>query len=431
MKSISKFLTLAATVSVLATSCSKEEEDPFASLDFAVQNAVVDEQATIQASNTGLGDYMYVVELASAEISDTLVGATVNYTFVTEGTYDITMFVDEVERKQKAVEVGFIPYQSSKKLYASVIGKNIFEIDLSATDKQAVDTEILAGSNAMTIKWANRKLFIFDAGIRLGWSGASDYDGDEGFIKTWDPARESETTLINFTPRAYDDAYFGYVEGANVYWADRNFDVTKISVSSRDLQFTYDDEQDAAQGQYNSADFPSEWSGLDYGTLAGAESYAYNGGFQRVESGEWYAALTSHGSGGIYKIAADYSTIEKILADYYVGDLQVVGNKIYFVSLALNGLNEAGIYVCNIDGSDVTLIDGTIRKDLSGSGVWAHSSIAVDEEGGKVYWTHRADTVLNPDDKSGIKSCNLDGSGIELVAEIEDAIGLAFAPAYE
>ena len=446
MRTIKQLFMLLAVVTAFTTSCKKDEveKDPFDTLDFKVspEEASVNQKVEFAANNSTLGtEYVYHIEGGDINLDTLSDAGVVSFKFKSEGDYTVSLSVDG--RKADAshiVNVSATNYKSAMKLWVSTLAGNIFAIDLGADEIVAEDTYVKAGTTAMTIKWANDKLYVFDAGVRLGWSGTSDYTGDAGSIKTFDPASYTTSTIITFTEKAYDDAYFGFVDANAVYWSDRNYDVTGISVDSKDKVFTYSEthgiggsDGKASQGQYNSEDYPAMWTGADMGTWFGIEGYAYNGGVQKVGD-LWYVAQTSHASGGLYTIQdqdGTYSAGTTVLSGWYVGDFFVTDSKIYFVSLALNGINEAGIYMCDLDGSNITLIDDTARVDLASSGVWAHSSLSVDVDGGIVYWTHRADNKVNPDDKSGIKAANLDGSDVRLVAELKNAIGLALAPVYE
>ena len=447
MKTIKQLFMLLALVSVVATSCKKDEEDkkdPFDTLDFQVspEDAGINQKVEFTANNTSLGD-KYEYKLVGGDLDITVVAenGVASYKFDTEGAYKVTLSVDgKFAKAEHMVDVSASNYKSAKKLYVSTL-TNIFEVDMSAETLTAEDTDLKAGTSALTVKWANDKLYIFDAGNRVGWSGYGDYEGDEGSIKTFDPASFTTSTLITFTKRAYDDAFFGYVDETSVYWADRNFDITAISVDSKDKVFTYDDTQNGGktQGQYNNEDdYLPFLTAMDLNSMFGIQTFAYNGGFEKIGD-KWYVAINSHESGGLYIIndnSGTFSADVAILQDYNVNTFAIVGDKIFFVDNREKGLNAVGVYVANLDGTDVKLIDGAVGKQVASSDV--HATIVADEDAGYVYWTYRADTAVNPDDKAGIKSFPIAYSDdddlsdeVTFIVEVSEPLGLALAPVYE
>ncbi|MCK5781979.1 MAG: hypothetical protein KAH10_05280 [Flavobacteriales bacterium] len=447
MKTIKQLFMLLALVGVVATSCKKDEEtpkDPFDTLDFQVspEDAGINERVEFSANNTTLGS-KYEYKLVSEGFEETVVAnnGVASYNFDTEGTYIVTLTVDgRLAKPEHMVDVSASNYKSAKKLYVSTL-TNIFEVDMSAEVLEAVDTDLKAGTNALTVKWANDKLFIFEAGLQVGWSGYTDYDGDEGSIKTFDPASFTTTTLITFTKKAYDDAFYGYVDDNNVYWADRNFDISAIPVDSQDKVFKYDPLPNGGdtQGQYNDEnDYPPMITSTMMADMFGIQTYAYNGGFEKVGN-QWFIAKNSHESGGLYIVNDNdgtYTADRAILTEYNISTFAVVGDQIFFVDNREKGLNPVGVYVTDLGGEEVKLIDGSVGKQIASSDV--HATIIADEEEGYVYWTYRADTGLNPDDKSGIKAFPIAYSDdddlsdeVALIVEVAEPLGIALAPVYE
>ena len=447
MKTIKQLLMLLVLVGAVTTSCKKDEvkpKDPFDTLDFQVspEEAGINEKVEFSANNATLGD-KYEYKLVGGDLDVTVIAenGVASYKFDTEGSYKVTLTVDgKLAKPEHMVDVSASNYKSAKKLYVSTLS-NIFEVDMSAEKLEAVDTDLKAGTNALTVKWANDKLYIFDAGNRVGWSGYGDYEGDEGSIKTFDPASFTTTTLITFTQRAYDDAFYGYVDESSVYWADRNFDISAISVDSQDKVFVYDDTPNGGktQGQYNKEDeYPPFITSTQMADMFGIQTYAYNGGFEKIGD-QWYIAKNSHESGGLYIVndnAGVFTADVAILTDYNVSTFAIVGDKVFFVDNREKGLNAVGVYVCNLDGTDVKLIDGSVGKQIASADV--HATIIADEEEGVVYWTYRADTAVNPDDKPGIKSFPIAYSDdddlsdeVTFIVEVAEPLGLALAPVYE
>jgi len=447
MKTIKQLFMLLALVGVFTTSCEKDEvkpKDPFDTLDFQVspEDAGINEKVDFTANNATLGD-VYEYKLVGGDLDVTVVAENgiASYKFDTEGSYKVTLSVDgKLAKAEHMVDVSASNYKSAKKLYISTL-TNIFEVDMSADVLTAEDTDLKAGKNALTVKWANDKLYIFDAGVRVGYSvKGKDYTDEAGSIKTFDPASFSTSTLITFTDRAYDDAFYGYVDGSDVYWANRNFTITKISIDSKDKVFSYDNTvgTDGDNGEYNNEDeYPSFITGLDMNAMFGIPSYAYNGGIDKIGD-KWYIGVT-HAAGGLYIVNDDAGQLtadRAILQSYNVATFAIVGDKIFFVHNREQGINGVGVYVCDLNGENVQLIDGSKGKEIASADV--HATIIADEEAGYVYWTYRADLNVNPDDKAGIKSFPITYSDdgdlsdeVTLIVEVSEPLGLALAPVYE
>ena len=444
MKTIKKFAVMAIVASAALTSCKEnaKEVDPFATLDFTVspEFAGIQQEVKFEANDATLGKkYQYQIK----ELNDTLIEAVsgkASFKFKDAGEFNVSLLVDSKSYKKHSVNVSASNYKSGKKLFISQKENGaIYSYDIDGAE--LLDTEVKAGKNAMTLKWANDKLYIFDAGTQLNYIESKDaIEGEAGSIKTYSPSAVSTSTVINFTDQAYDDAYFGFVDGENIYWADRNNDVTSVAVGTENKEFTF---VENTRGNGNSDEYPVTYKTSGIGMGWGA----YNGAIQKMENEDWYES--SPHKGGIYKFTvADQEVVKStdgpeadgviVPKSYLVGDFYVGSSKIYFNVVSEQGDVAEGVYFCDLDGNNIKLIDGTIRTALGGAGVFAHSSIAVDEKGGKIYWTYLAKALTEEEiaegkeqPMSGVKSANLDGTDVELVVEVENAIGLTLAPVYE
>lgn len=110
-------------------------------------------------------------------------------------------------------------------------------------------------------------------------------------------------------------------------------------------------------------------------------------------------------TGGCFTMSLDGSSINEILTDVdgTAIDVDFINGKIY---LALYPSDtpaiEGGIYMCNLDGSNLSKIGETGSKATWG--------VAVDNKRGKLFWSYKI-TNSAPDGK--ILRSNLDGSGVE------------------
>ncbi len=110
--------------------------------------------------------------------------------------------------------------------------------------------------------------------------------------------------------------------------------------------------------------------------------------------------------------------------------LDETNQKIYFSINKLN-INDMGMYRADMDGSNIELIDGSrIHSEGGDSERTGITGIAVDAEGGYVYWGYRApadaDPEVNPLEVSGVKRWKIDGTGeVEMFVSDVWVYGLA------
>lgn len=317
----------------------------------------------------------------------------------------------------------------SKKLYTEGVSK-------------IKDIGIESGMHPMTLAYSNDKLYVFDAGEKIKWS--ADVETTPGKIFSFANDGSNYVTHLTFGPSVYDDAFFGSVIGDTIYFTDRRNDVTAIPTSLENGEWG-DSGNDA-----NPDAFPALVANIQlayYNTYRNeidkGPSYgwgALNGTFTKYK-GLYYWAKNSNNKGLYIFSDNDIGVTDKlpsdpgegvILYDYSVRAFVIddVNQKIYFSSNVTN----PGMYVCNIDGSDVTIIDDSPFDSEGGDNEKVGiTGIALDYETGYVYWAYRgpadADVDANPLQKPGIKRYKLDGTGeVEYLIEGVEAYGLAIDP---
>ena len=330
----------------------------------------------------------------------------------------------------------------AKTLFIAVKDGNIFTKKLfSVGDAAAADLGVPGGSHPLTIQYANDRLYVFDAGSTITFS--ADPQTSIGSIKSY---AADGTGYIGHIPEfgghVYGDAFFGYVDDTYIYFTDRNNDVTRIAVDSENLEWV------TASGTVNPDNVPAlvANSGLGYYSAwapAGSPSYgwgALNGTFMVYNNMYWWAKNSNHK--GLWRftdadigVTGTYPTSGGILTEYTVRAFVIdeVNQKIYFSSNKTN----FGLYVADIDGSNVTLIDDSPADGEGGDNELTYiTGIVVDNDAGYVYWAYRGpaldadgnewDYDANPLVKSGIKQYKLDGTGAVEYLEVGiEAYGLA------
>jgi len=333
--------------------------------------------------------------------------------------------------------------QLATTLFYAEKGGNIFSKKLFIAGKsELVDMGIESGSHPLTLNYSADRLYVLDAGEIVKYSADNETTPGKIFSMTNDGSEYK--THLTFGLAPYDDCYFGSVVGDTIYFTDRRNDVTAIPTSLENAEWG------DAGNDANPDAFPHLVKNNElayYATyrneIDGGPAYgwgALNGTFTKHKELYYWAKNSNHK--GLYIFSDnDIGVTDKlpsdpgedvILFDYTVRSFVIdgVNQKIYFSSNKVN----PGFYVCNLDGSEITLIDDSpFDSEGGGNEQVAITGIAFDHETGYVYWAYRgpADANIdeNPLQQNGIKKYKLDGtSEVEYLVEGVEAYGLAIDP---
>lgn len=424
-------------------------------------------------------NYEYVISFEGTDVN--IKGSEVKYKFEQEGEYKVTLFADGKKAKEYLMNLVINKYIAPKTLYISTDGVpfssiqgQLYSVDLSKEELNKVPLEIECGQNTRVLQWANDRLYFFSSGDRLQYSlTAPSSEDNVGFIKSFDPLSYSTTTHISFSDKPYDDSFTGFVTDGDIYWADRNFAVGKISIDDKNRVFT-SFKTDETNTDVN-AIIP-EWFFVSASSnplyvagstndIAMGTGSGYHHQMTKVGDEWWINKLHEGdeklGQSGIWKLVKDEekakeialarpentfqqvahsyvwlgqqdsSVKSQILDGYYVSKFVIYDGKIYFSCALTNGALVAGIYSSNIDGSNVVLIEEFNKsKILFRSPVGFYADIVVDEGAEMVYWTQNNNDILNPSGFSGVKSYNISTKEVKEVVVVDKPLGIAIAPAY-
>jgi len=342
-----------------------------------------------------------------------------------EYTYD-----GKVEVKAQLATTLFIAEKGGDIYYKKLYTEGVSEL---------VDLGVESGSHPLTLNYSGERLYVLDAGEIIKYS--ADNETTPGKIFSMANDGSEYKTHLTFGLAPYDDCYFGSVVGDTIYFTDRRNDVTAIPTSLENAEWG------DAGNDANPEAFPHlvknnelAYYSANRNEIDGGPAYgwgALNGTFTKFEGKYFWAKNSNHK--GLYifsdndigvtdKLPSDPGE-DAILFDYTVRAFVIDGinQKIYFSSNKVN----PGFYVCNLDGSDVVLIDDSpFDSEGGGNEQVAVTGIALDYETGYVYWAYRgpgdADTDENPLQKNGIKKFKLDGtSEVEYLVEGIEAYGIA------
>ena len=209
-----------------------------------------------------------------------------------------------LEEGRLNVQVGY--NQEVPTLYYAVQGGNLMAYKLISDAPEGMkissfDLGISSGQHPFNLLFKEH-LFVLDCGKQYYY--VDDADGVLGDGKISVVAKDGskvETMITNAGQAAFDDPFYGYIEGDNLYFANRNTGIVRLPLSTRNAVYSKTDNpyfvQNATLGYYN--------NGWSYGAIGGCFgkvdgvwywSKFYNGnGFYRFEDSDILATATAGG----------------------------------------------------------------------------------------------------------------------------------------
>lgn len=174
-------------------------------------------------------------------------------------------------------------------LYYAVKGGNIMALKL-VNNKPAgmniypFDMGVSSGKHPLNILFNNASLYILDCGQQFTYvDDAAGILGDGRITLMSKDGAKVETMLTN-TGSAFNDPFYGYIEGANLHFANRNTGICKIGLTERNKVFSTTDYpwvvQNATLGYYG--------NGWSFGSISG--------NFTKIDD-TWFWCKTFNGTG--------------------------------------------------------------------------------------------------------------------------------------
>ncbi|MCF6352177.1 MAG: PKD domain-containing protein [Cyclobacteriaceae bacterium] len=315
----------------------------------------------------------------------------------------------------------------------SIYTKKIF----TGFDEDHTDFNVPTNSHPLTLRVRNDRVYVFDAGDGITWT--TDPAAIDGSIYSASLSDASDyITHISMADGDGDytrDPFFGDVTDSKIYWGDRRNGIYAIDATSADVTYTFDGVGGYFAGNsdlgYYSAHRTDGGPTYGWGALNGTFLVRDNGGTDEFwwaknsnHKGLWRFEASDIGVTGTVPALGGVLTAEAVRAF----DLDETNQKIYF---SINTVAGMGFYRSDFDGSNIELVDGSAWDSEGGdaerTGI---TGIAVDAEGGYVYWGYRATSTPDPDNAmeatSGIKRWKLDGTeDVEFYIEDVWVYGLA------
>lgn len=351
-------------------------------------------------------DVTYTWDFGNGETS-TQKSPTVTYN--TPGFYTVTLTVDDTQETLTSSKVIEVKGELAPTLYFSdaISNKLMYKKLFTVAPSVAEPTDLSLGLHPLGVSVYQNQVVVSIAGDNIRFSSwGTPADGQ--IIKADLQGKNMKViTTTDAGGNAYvRDPFSSTVdEEGNVYWVNRFEGVRKLPIASEN------------------APYPAVSIPLLAADIGESSTYGWTDGDLKIVDGElWYS---KHGSGkGLYKFKTDGTFIEKIdnLASLKIRSFAVdlTNLKIY---LAINigaGGYDPGLYICDIDGSNITLIDE--MPDYSTEGGAAErtyiTDMVIDEQNGYLYYPYRDKADINDSGEvigdgslSGIKRYKLDQSG--------------------
>ncbi|WP_299703257.1 PKD domain-containing protein [uncultured Pontibacter sp.] len=293
--------------------------------------------------------------------------------FEDAGTYTVTLTINDGQETITTTAAAVVKGELVKTIYFTDVrtGRLYKQRFTQAQESQPMQLPVNIGQHPLGVSVYNNRVVMSNAGANVSFAAAGAADGR---VFTTDLNGQDEYTITSGTGDYQNDPFSSSVDqNGNVWWVTRRNGVFSAPIASR-------------EAPYPAAKF----------TLAAAHAgatsvFGWLDGYVQVADGVvWYS---KHGSAGrgLYKFNTAGQFIESItpLQDVRLRSFAIdtQNGKIYFaVNFAGGGLNK-GLYVSNIDGTNIQLID-----DLAG----------FSEQGGANEQTYVTDMALdtNPDDGS-------------------------------
>ena len=150
---------------------------------------------------------------------------------------------EELETTTLNVQVGY--NQPVPTLYYAVQGGRIMAYKLAGADKDTTieinpfDLGVSSGQHPFNILFKDSSLYVLDAGKQFYY--VNDVDGVLGDGKISVVSKDGkkvETMITNAGQAAFDDPFYGFIDGDFLYYANRNTGIMKVKLTDRDKVYS-------------------------------------------------------------------------------------------------------------------------------------------------------------------------------------------------
>lgn len=350
----------------------------------------------------------------------------------------------QLEEGKVNVQVAY--NQEVPTLYFAVKGGNIMALKLvnnkpAGMNINPFDMGVSSGKNPLNILYNDASLYILDCGQQFTYVNDENGTLGDGRITLMSKDGSKVETMLTNTGAAFNDPFYGFIEGSVLYFANRNTGICKIGLNERNKVFSTTDYpwfvQNATLGYYG--------NGWSFGSISA--------NFTKINN-TWYWCKTFNGT-GIFR----FTDADILPAPITGGQPAPAGgvalsgmspkslvwdNKNQVLYFTIYDTGFEGLYRCTLaefnaiggtrsnlapykvlttNGKSVTPITEPGKGEGSSGEFIGISQLALDEATGAVYFGLRS---ANPDEvKSGLMRYNPTSKRIEHVIEGIDVFGVA------
>jgi hypothetical protein len=350
----------------------------------------------------------------------------------------------QLEEGKVNVQVAY--NQDMPTLYFAVKGGNIMALKLVSNKPAGMninpfDLGVSSGKHPLNILYNDASLYVLDCGQQFTYVDDADGVLGDGRITVISKDGSKVETMLSNSAAAFNDPFYGYIEGSNLYFSNRNTGISKIGISDRNKV-------------YSAADYPWFVQNATLGYYGNGWSYgSMNACFTKI-NGTWFWCKTYNGT-GVFRFT-DADILPAAITGGQpapAGGVALSGmnpkslvwdNKNQMLYFAIYDTGYEGLYRCTLEqftaiggsrsnlapyklttvnGKSVTPITETGKGEGSSGEFIGICQLTLDESTGCVYFGLRS---ANPTEvKSGLMRYNPAINKIEHVIEGIDVYGVA------
>lgn len=204
-------------------------------------------------------------------------------------TVRLQVKLDGRQLEEGKVNVQVAYNQEVPTLYYAIKGGNIMALKLAANAPANMkiypfDMGVSSGKHPLNIVYKDPSLYILDCGQQFTYVDDADGVMGDGRITLMAKDASKVETMLTNTGAAFNDPFYGYIDGSFLYFANRNTGISKMALTDRNKV-------------YSPSEFPYYVQNATLGYYANGWAYgSMNAGFAKIED-TWYWCKTYNGTG--------------------------------------------------------------------------------------------------------------------------------------
>jgi len=290
------------------------------------------------------------------------------------------------------VQVGYT--EPVKTIYYAVKGGNLMALKLipnmpSGMKNKPFDLGIKSGQHPMNLLFSDSCLYVLDAGKQFTYIDDRESVLGDGAISVVAYDGSKVETLLTNTKAAFDDPFYGYIDGNDLYFSDRNTGITKVTKTSRNMAM---DRKDSRFSYFVQNDRLKYYNGpYGYGAM--------NACISKLDDTWWWAKTTA-GSTGIYRFKVEDISATPITVSEKDKPYPVLAAGFYIKSFVIDEKNKMVYYAVRDKGFYKATLDEFMDSSNKTPGTQVSPALISDSEGSVSEYIDICQMVLDPDDGS-------------------------------